>query len=372
MNSTALAIRKQTILAILCGLIILGVLICTLWPLDPYPGNQVTWLEGSNGIRFGSHGVLLSKGPLQVDASEGNPACVLELFIRPADDDRVYTIISFYTRHTRLDVKQWKRDLLVLLTTTRAATSPKTTKLDVNGAFERGKVVLVTISANPNGTDVFLNGRKAKSEPGFVMSKADLSGDIVIGTSAVDYQPWHGEVHGLAVYTGAVTPSEALRHYEGWTGRGTNPTTIKSASAYYVFSEGAGRKATSLGSSGPSLDIPSHFTIPFKPRLQSPFSEFRPTRKYLRLSVVNIVGFLPVGFLFCAYLQVSWVRQRASVAAIVSAALLSLIVEVLQIYIPQRGSNVADIITNTTGGALGAMVARVFMTSGKADDAASS
>ena len=43
-------------------------------------------------------------------------------------------------------------------------------------------------------------------------------------------------------------------------------------------------------------------------------------------------------------------------AAIVLCGTLSFVIEVLQYYIPKRGSGITDIITNTFGAALGALV----------------
>jgi glycopeptide antibiotics resistance protein len=51
-------------------------------------------------------------------------------------------------------------------------------------------------------------------------------------------------------------------------------------------------------------------------------------------------------------------RWRAILFTILSGAGLSFAIEVLQFYIPQRGSGITDIITNTLGAALGALLAR--------------
>src|SRR5437588_10523215 len=77
---------------------------------------------------------------------------------------------------------------------------------------------------------------------------------------------------------------------------------------------------------------------------------------YVTDLLTNIAGFAPLGLIGSAYL--SWTRSRwkAIVFATVACGMLSFVIEVLQYYIPRRGSGMTDIITNTLGAALGAML----------------
>jgi VanZ family protein len=71
--------------------------------------------------------------------------------------------------------------------------------------------------------------------------------------------------------------------------------------------------------------------------------------------------FCPLPFpvvLFCAYFLQIRNRRTAILFATLTGAALSLTVEVLQTYIPQRGSGFTDVITNALGRAIGAVLAR--------------
>jgi glycopeptide antibiotics resistance protein len=92
--------------------------------------------------------------------------------------------------------------------------------------------------------------------------------------------------------------------------------------------------------------------------LESPAEEFEANRTYLKDLLLNIAGFVPVGFLVCAYLGVTGSGKHAIVYAILVGGILSFVIEVLQFYIPSRGSGITDIVTNTLGAALGALLAR--------------
>jgi len=72
---------------------------------------------------------------------------------------------------------------------------------------------------------------------------------------------------------------------------------------------------------------------------------------------VNIVGFAPLGIIVCAYLELSRTRSAAIFYTILIGAILSCTVESLQAFIPRRASGITDIITNTSGSALGAWLA---------------
>jgi hypothetical protein len=109
MNQPFLELRHKKRLTILCAIAIVAILFATLWPLDPFPPNQVTWLPGANGIAFGSVGLVVSKTPLQTEGTRATESRTLELFLRPASVESSYTLLSFYVPNNpaQLRVRQW-------------------------------------------------------------------------------------------------------------------------------------------------------------------------------------------------------------------------------------------------------------------------
>jgi VanZ family protein len=360
LNEGRSRLQEKKRLGILCCIVIAGVLVCTLWPFDPFPSNQVSWLSGGNGIRFGRHGILLSREPLRAESAHGREVCSLELLLQPADTDGGYTILNFYTSGNpkQFRVRQWTDGLLVSRSVLDASKNTKNQKFDVDHAFQPGKLLLITMTSGPEGTIVYLNGRQARVLPKFIFTKSDLSGQIVIGTSAIEYHPWRGEIRGLAVYSKELAPDEVLRNYENWTARGDAGEDLKGTIARYTFTERTGDEIHNTVASGTDLEIPRSFFIPYKPMLESPAKEFEANRTYLKDLLLNIAGFVPVGFLVCAYLGVTGSGKHAIVYAILVGGILSFVIEVLQFYIPSRGSGITDIVTNTLGAALGALLAR--------------
>ncbi len=348
----------------LCALVIAGVLFATLWPFNPFPSNQVSWLPNANGVRFGAHGVIVSKSLLAASTTSAGESCSLEMFLSPAETTRSYTILNFYVPENpgQFRVRQWMDGLLVNrnFLDTRGSNprqKMKAMKFDVDHAFQPGKVLLLTITSGAGGTTVYLDGRKAQVFPRFTILRSDMAGQIVMGTSATDYLTWPGEIHGLAIYSKELLPEEVLRHYETWT-TSTGLANLDGAVALYAFTEKAGREIHSSVASGPDLEIPSTFRIPHKAFLRSPIREFEVTWKYLSDVLLNIGGFVPVGFLLCAFFALTRPRRNAFLYAVLAGGMLSFAIEVMQAYIPQRVSGVTDIITNTLGSALGAWLAQ--------------
>jgi VanZ family protein len=340
-----------------CAVAIAAILVATLWPLNPFPRNRVTWLQGTSGLRFEEAGLVVSTGPLSPPPAYDTESYTVELLLRPASIKSLYTILAFYspTRPRQLLVRQWTDGLLVTHDASVESDSTRTIKLDVDHVFHPGKLVFLTVSSGANGTTVYADGQPAQSFPRFMISRSELDAEIVLGTSPVTYNPWPGEIHGLAIYARELTESEALEHYKDWTTLG-RPQDVDTVVAGYLFGEAAGHGVHNEVAGEPDLDIPATFSVPRKGFLQSPLQEFRPGWSYAFDLVLNIAGFIPLGVVVCSYLLWSRERWKAVTTTIVVCATFSFVIEMLQYYIPKRDSGVTDIITNALGAALGAVL----------------
>jgi hypothetical protein len=251
--------RKK--LGLLCWVAIAAILICTLWPFNPFPRNGAHWLRGGAGIAFDRAGLVLSKLPLNFERDEASESCTVELLLRPAGVGSAYTILGFYVPDSprQFLVRQWRDGLLVSHGFIDKQDKFRSAKFDVDHAFHPGRLLLVTITSGPNGTAVYLDGRQSQVFPSFRVSQRDLAGQIVLGTAPADYQPWLGEVHGLAIYAKELTSADAYRHYLDWTGAGTHAFDADGAVARYTFTEAAGSEVRNDVGGGPDLQIPGSF-----------------------------------------------------------------------------------------------------------------
>jgi VanZ family protein len=75
-------------------------------------------------------------------------------------------------------------------------------------------------------------------------------------------------------------------------------------------------------------------------------------------TVINILGFIPLGFFLCAYLHDAkhFAERNALVRATILGTLTSLGIELLQVFLPSRDSSLLDVINNAVGTIMGAFL----------------
>jgi VanZ family protein len=338
--------------------IFFGILFCTLWPFKLSPGNNARWHE-SGGIDFGPGSIAFTTAPLTFGPAQPEGNCTLEVLARPVNVYSEGTILGVYSRQNpkQFVVRQWHDGLLV--THDLAAQGLKRQKLDVNHAFQAGKPTLVTITSGANGTVIFLNGKEARKFSRFFMTRQELSGQLVFGNSATDYAPWGGELRGVAVYSRELTPAEVLEHYEGWMGANSQGD-LREAVVRYDFARATGSQFPNEAGGGPVVQIPKIFTIPGKVMLKSPRQEYKDDGQFANDFLVNVIGFIPLGFLLCGYWTLTKSPRFAFMCAALSCGTFSFLIEVTQTFIPKRGSGWTDVISNSLGGILGAILAQAW------------
>ena len=336
----------------------------TLWPFNPYPHNDVFWLPDANGIRFGGTGIVWSDAALRPVSGSASPdSCAIEIYLLPVTSDDSGNFLTFSSEENRdaVFLRQWRESLLIYKSKPQSARGPKLVDFEVDGALRVKRLVFVTISSGEQGTTVYIDGKLASSNPYFRIHLTDLYRKIVLGTSPASFEVWHGEIRGLVVYDQEISPAQAANHYAEWTSRSALPVVnaedARHILARYDFHERGGKTIRGAVDSTPPLTIPARFSVPHKPLLESPIEEFEWDANWRRDVIENILGFTPFGFVLCGLFALSRPRRQAILMATLVGGLLSFTVEFLQYYIPRRDSSLTDVISNTTGSLLGALIA---------------
>jgi hypothetical protein len=340
-----------------CALVLFVILVAGLWPFHA-PLNQVSWLTKENGLFFGRHGSVVSTSPLKAQAAPGDNSCSLEIWLEPRRIEGG-TILAFFLPESRVvpfALRQFRGGLVLRKS---PGGSVKKTGIYVGEVFSGLKPVLVTITSSEAGTATYADGTLLKSVPDFVISSQDLTGQLVIGNAPKTSYNWSGRVKGLAIYDRKLSATEVAQDFADWT-KGTQLDSAKSEGvvARYLFDEGSGNVVRNQVDPATDLLIPKRFFVIDQQFLERPWNEFRPGWRYWKDVAVNIVGFIPLGFFFYVYLY--QVRKVAHPAALTIAFgfAVSLTIEVLQAFLPTRGSGMTDLITNTLGTAIGVMAFR--------------
>ena len=346
---------QNKVLGILCVGILLGILTAGLWPFHA-PKNQVSWSSSGAGLEFGAHGLILSSAASSIPGLKDGTPCSIELWVKPDFSDIGGTILAFYVPENRIVTFSLHQSIddLFLRRPSAAAQSRTKTKFYVNHVFRKNRELFLTITSSPQGTAVYVNGVLVRVSQAFGISASDLAGQLIVGNYPLVDNGWQGQVMGLAIYHRELTATQVLQNYDRWMAN--QPTEIRNETptALYSFHEGMGSIVHDQMNSGADLHIPEHYFVLHAPFLRTPWDEFDPSWSYFRNVFINIGGFIPLGFFFCAYLSSVRSLNRAVLATIILGGAISFTIEVLQAFLPTRDSGMTDIITNTLGTAIGA------------------
>lgn len=336
-----------------CISVLLCILVAGLWPFHA-PRNQVSWLEG-NGLLFGRRGSIVTAGSFKARALQDQNSCSLEVWLKPSRVDNNGMILGFYWPESAVvpfALRQYQ-NRLVIERGFKGRIDEKAVKY-VADVFITQKPVLVTITSSNAGTATYVDGALVKKFSGFTFSNKDLTGRLVVGNAPSTGYSWSGQVKGLAVYDRDLSAVEVSQSFVHWT-EGSRLDSVKSENlvARYRFDEGNGNVVHNQVDSATDLLIPERFFVLHQQFLELPWDEFYPGWSYWKNIAINVVGFIPLGFVFRANFSRSQKSANATAGTIVLGFAVSLTIEVLQAFLPSRDSGTTDLITNTLGTAIG-------------------
>ncbi len=338
------------------GLICVSVLGCILVAgLAPFqrPRNAVTWLGNENGVRLGNYGTIWSSGTFEVVAAQDEPSCSLEIWLQPSQTSGSHTLLSFYTRENPLQLSVHQYHATLILRRVTQSDQHRTESIGVEDVLRESKLVFVTLTSGVQKTSIYVNGRLAESFPRSRFGK-DCAGQLVIGTSPIGNDSWHGLLRGLAIYQRELTPAVVLQHFGTWTTHGRPELSgSEHATAIYLFNERSGNIIHNAIRPGIDLSIPNRFSLLHQKFLEPFWREYKLGWAYWTDLAINIGGFIPLGFFFCAYWSSVRPIKCAALTTVALGLIISLTIEILQSFLPTRSSGTTDLITNTLGTFIG-------------------
>ncbi len=359
-GQTTWEVISPKLLRAACGLVLGGLLVAGFWPFHS-PRNQVTWFAGGKGLRFGRHGTILSSGKFKAVNVPADAPCSLEIWFEPGQTAGGGALFTFYAPENprQFSLRQSITDLVLISDIREGRYRTLTTRLYVGDIFRGGKPLFVTITSKSGQTSVYIDGALAQTSPKFPLSRQDFDGELVIGTLPKIDDSWSGLLRGLAFYDQEISPAQVLHHYETWIEKGRpDVSENERAVALYLFDERAGRVIHNQVPSGTDLYIPDRYLVLDQALLLPFWEEFHPTWGYWDDVLVNIAGFIPFGFLFCAYFSLAGRIKRPALVTILLGFTVSFTIESLQAFLPTRDSGTTDLTTNTLGTCFGVWLYR--------------
>jgi len=331
--------------------------------------NNVTWIDGENGIRFGRYGIAYTDTAFPSSLSSSEPTGLsLELAVQPNDskDDRFKILLSIHAGKDseQLLIGQWRSSLIVMNGDDYDG-SQKTPKIGVDNALPPQSNGFIHITSGTNGTHVYVNGRLQASNRRLILKipNKDANAVLVLGNSPYGKHSWLGNIYGLAIYEHILNPQDTASHYDQWSQghvfsfpRNINPRV------FYTFDDKKGYNTFDRSLKEHHLVIPSRVKILKKEILVAPWNESQLDRRLVQDMVMNLVGFIPPGFFFFPLMITlgGFYEKHGFLLTVCACFMISLTIELSQAWMPSRSSQSLDLIFNPLGGCLGAMLYRLY------------
>lgn len=334
--------------------------------LSDAPG--IRFIGGKGRAKLNAGGVVYTPEPLTIQPTKqsapGSMTLVFKVEAASEFTSGIGTIVALCDEENRLKLLfgQWRTHLIIRTFYFATDRRGPYTEIGVKDILTPGKQGLITVTSSPNGTKIFYDGDLARSvaHVSLLPAGADLSGyRIYLGNEPDVSAPWKGKLYGLELYDRALMADDVFESYRSWTHKPpsfANPGD--SAVVKYTFSNVKGTRVPNIQNNGNFLLIPERFEL--KQRLLDPSIGYSVNVEDV---VINVLGFIPFGFLGTFWLRQRWRGRIVSVAVLVVLAgfAVSFGIELLQVCMPTRNSSLLDLITNVTGTILGVIAAWAVM-----------
>ena len=189
-----------------------------------------------------------------------------------------------------------------------------------------------------------------------------FSGHLMLGNASDCGNQWVGRLFGLALYRGVLTSEQLHRNYLSWTQSDQVDVELSgNPIALYTFNEKQGSRISNQAGDKNHLIIPKRYR-PLRRIMLQPFWKHESVdRRFLFDVIINVLGFVPFAFLLIHYLNIAGRIQPGfwAFAVVLAGAVMSLVIEISQAYLPIRHSSLLDLICNTCGAYFGILLHKI-------------
>ena len=359
--------KKRKLLVGLSVAILFGIIVFGLNPKDFGFSNEVRWIREQSGIRFGKYGLAYthpSNEWIEQNSLESGGFSI-EIALKPKsyheEGFNIIFVIHDGKDRNQLLVGQWRSHIIVM-NGDDYNHKRGIKRIAVNAASLSSTKMLIAITTGKDGAKVYVDGQLAHTKTDLTLKMPDQSKSrLLIGNSVYGKHSWRGDVYGLAFYGYTFTPLDAEIHFNRWS-RDQNFLFAKKDNPFilYIFDEKEGSGAIDHGAGNHHLKIPRRMQILKREILAAPWHGAVLNRSFVQDFILNIVGFIPVGFVLkLLFVNIGGaVRKHSALIAVLLCLIISLMIEMVQAWMPSRCSQMLDLMLNTFGALLGVMLYR--------------
>ncbi len=328
--------------------------------------NEVEWLAEDAGIEFGRHGIAFTDPVFTGARFSAEKGLTIELALEPrpspAPGFRFIAVIHDGDDGSQLLVGQW-RDTIIVMNGDDYSHRRRMPRVSVEIDPLPDRPLLLTIASGAEGTSLFLDGKRRSRRAGMSLVVPGRNGGarLILGNSVSGRAPWSGCIRGVAIYDKSLEGETIRAHHAAWRADGHFESFASDRPLLLVpFTRKEGRRAVDHSASKNDLFFRRETTLVSRTPFALGFGSEASRVSVAWDVVVNLLGFVPFGLLLAALLGRITTTGRAFTLSVVIGMALSFGIEFLQSWIPTRSSSLVDLVLNTTGTALGALLLLVF------------
>ena len=337
----------------------------------PFPWVENTAKEWSDGVDFGTSGMLRSAAP-PLTLYEGLIAghgITIEVWLKTASlaQDGPARIVSYSLDPWRRNftLGQERDALNIRLRTTETDQNGTNPDLEVGAVFLPGKLQHLVVTYDYRQQRVYVDGKQRAS-------RTLLQGDfkdwspfcfLAFGNEVTGARAWHGTIAFAAIYDKPLTENGVSARYQSGV---PLREKLEDESPLLAFDfvpslETPTSSAAKLPSAFSLLPLTRPVHVPSESRMI--FSFFQGADGKVRLVgeapihdlMLNVILFVPIG-VFLASLGGRKSRALALIKIVAVSIALSATFEGLQVFLVERVSSIFDVMTNAAGALCGSMV----------------
>ena len=358
-------LKARVALGILLMLLLGSMYAITTYPFDLFIPNEVQWIEKRNGVYFNGSATASTTrcrenrltGSISVQlllkerygSKNWGPRYIFSIYNGPGDPPLV--------------VGQWSGKIFVYSRYAKSKNSTYYQDFTDTLRLPLNKAQLITVTLDQKEMALYINGRLAKRRirPDHPSGSLNFAGRYMVGNSPRGRQGWFGEVNGLAVFSRILSKEEIREHSDAARESGIRALqNADSLVALYPFNEGRGRTAQNALNGQCAITFPKTRYSLAGTLLNLPFIGIH-TSAFIPIDfLMNILFFIPMGVIVFMILRTFQLSNTICISLVVlAAAIVSLSIELMQLYLLTRVATIVDIAGNVFGGIIGGVLEAV-------------
>jgi exosortase len=325
-----------------------------LLPFNFFQINKAGTSETS-GLQLNAPGIVYSKTLPEKLLRIKEFTILIDLSSYLSDWSSGYArILTYSLSNNKMNfmIGQWSESLIFRI---NADNSPRTIHFETEWFFNKYETTSLAIIYDGNTLSSYRNGVKIKEMQVGKLSFDNWNGSypLVIGSEAEGKNCWQGYIYSISVYDRVLSPKEI--------GKGQILISKDLPLIRYSFKTISTKTIQDSGKGSPANLVIPHFFKPYKrTMLEFDYGWLFEHRHYYMDLWINIIGFIPLGFLLSAYLRMKRFSYiSVLLQSIAAGSGISLSIELLQTLLPDHTSSLTDVISSVFGVAAGVIVFRV-------------